>query len=193
MFTLSVFDQIPEQIPRRQFQSLVDKRGADKWVKSFTCWQQLVAMIFAQMPARTSLRDVVASFNGQPVRHALTRCSRTCSVCCWPMSRFLANNPNAVRLQIITALVAFVALKLLQQARRITFALKRIRSVVKSQLFNLRAIETWPDKAPKAVIADTPASASALKDEQNSRLISESLRLSPINTVAITRPIAKSP
>ena len=368
MFTLSVFDQILKQIPRRQFQSLVDKRGADKWVKSFTCWQQLVAMMFAQMSAQTSLRDVVASFNGQPVRHyhlgakplarstladanaarpvavfedllnlLLAKLSRRdaneartavrlldstvislshklhrwaafrsnntgvkvsmvfdpdaqCPTffeiaparitdqslarkmpieagttyvfdrgymdagfwsdldkagCCFvtraksnyhldevkkrsdptpeifaddlvrlegeralkfpgllrrivfyceetqkelvfltndlvstasqiaalykrrwqielffkwikqnlELKRFLANNPNAVRLQIITALIAFVALKLLQQARRITFPLKRIRAVAKSHLFNLRAIETLLspelDKPPK--------------------------------------------
>ena len=57
------------------------------------------------------------------------------------LKRFLANNANAVRLQIITALIAFVTLKLLQLARRIVFPLKRIRAVAKSNLFNLSAIE----------------------------------------------------
>ena len=41
------------------------------------------------------------------------------------LKRFLANNPNAVRLQIISALIAFVALRLLQQASRITAPLRR--------------------------------------------------------------------
>lgn len=66
---LSIFDQLVKQIPRRVFQSLVEKSDADKWVKSFTCWQQLVAMMFAQLSAQSSLRDVVAAFNAHPRRH----------------------------------------------------------------------------------------------------------------------------
>ena len=69
MHKLSVFDQILKQVPRRQFQSLVEKHGADKWVKSFKSWDHLVAMIFAQVSAQTSLRDVVVAFNAHPARH----------------------------------------------------------------------------------------------------------------------------
>lgn len=69
MHKLTIFDQLVKQIPRRTFQSLVEKFDADKWVKSFTCWQQLVAMMFAQLSAQTSLRDAVAGFNAHPRRH----------------------------------------------------------------------------------------------------------------------------
>ena len=69
MHKLSVFDQILKQVPHRTFQSLVEKHDADRWVKSFTCWQQLVAMLFAQVSAQSSLRDVVATFNAHPRRH----------------------------------------------------------------------------------------------------------------------------
>ena len=69
MSKLSVFQQLLKQIPRRQFQSIVEKHGSDKWVKSFTSWQHLVAMLFAQASAQTSLRDVVATFNAHPARH----------------------------------------------------------------------------------------------------------------------------
>jgi Transposase DDE domain len=58
------------------------------------------------------------------------------------LKRFLSNTPNAVRLQIITALIVFVALRLLRQASRITVPLKRLRAVAKSNLFNLSAIES---------------------------------------------------
>jgi putative transposase len=51
MSKLSVFQQLLKQIPRRQFQSIVEKHGSDKWVKSFTSWQHLVAMLFAQASA----------------------------------------------------------------------------------------------------------------------------------------------
>jgi putative transposase len=60
------------------------------------------------------------------------------------LERLLANNPDAVRLQIIAALIVFLALRLLQQASRITVPLKRLRAVAKSNLFNLSAIEILP-------------------------------------------------
>ncbi len=69
MHKLSIFEQIVKQVPRRIFQSLVEKHDADRWVKSFTCWQQLVAMLFAQVSAQSSLRDIVAAFNAHPRRH----------------------------------------------------------------------------------------------------------------------------
>jgi hypothetical protein len=69
MHKLSVFEQIVKQVPRRTFQSLVEKHDADRWVKSFTSWQQLVAMLFAQVSAQGSLRDVAAAFNAHPRRH----------------------------------------------------------------------------------------------------------------------------
>ena len=47
----------------------MEKYGANKWVKSFKSWDHLVAMMFAQISAQTSLRDVVATFNAHPTRH----------------------------------------------------------------------------------------------------------------------------
>ena len=56
------------------------------------------------------------------------------------LKRFLGRTSNAIRLQIITALIAFAALKLLQQVSRCTVPLKRMRAVAKSNVFNLGAI-----------------------------------------------------
>lgn len=56
------------------------------------------------------------------------------------LKRFLAKNPNAVRLQIVTALIAFAALKLLLRASRADVPLKRVRAIAKSNVFNLSAI-----------------------------------------------------
>ncbi len=53
------------------------------------------------------------------------------------LKRFLGKTPNAVRLQIITALIAFVALRLLQQASQCNAPLKRMRAVAKNNIFNL--------------------------------------------------------
>lgn len=63
------------------------------------------------------------------------------------LKRFLAKNPNAVRPQIVTALIAFAALKL-QQASRTDVPLKRVRAIAKSNVFNLSAIAALLSPAP---------------------------------------------
>lgn len=65
------------------------------------------------------------------------------------IKRFLAKNPKAIRLQIITALIAYVLLKKLHQANRITIPLKRIAALTTNYLFNLCDINQLlrpPDK-----------------------------------------------
>jgi hypothetical protein len=65
--SISVIQQLLKQIPRRQFQPIVAHEGK-KWVKSFSGWQQLVAMIYAQLSDQISLRGLEASFNAAPQR-----------------------------------------------------------------------------------------------------------------------------
>lgn len=48
----------------------------------------------------------------------------------------------------MTALIAFAALKLLQQESRSEVPLKRVRALAKSNVFNLRAITDVFDPAP---------------------------------------------
>ena len=74
--TLCLLQQVLKQIPRRQFRSIVARHGADKWVKSFACWDQLVAMVYAQLSGQRSLRDLEASFNAEAGRHYHLGCGR---------------------------------------------------------------------------------------------------------------------
>lgn len=53
------------------------------------------------------------------------------------IKRFLAKNPKAIRLQIITALIAYVLLKKLHKANRITVPLKRMAALTTNYLFSL--------------------------------------------------------
>ena len=64
------------------------------------------------------------------------------------LKRFLANKANAVRIQIITAIITFVLLRLVAQARGIAVPLKRLRAVAKGNLFNPRAIDTLLEPPP---------------------------------------------
>ncbi len=54
-----IFSQILDFIPRYQFQKCVDKYQGDLRIRSFKCWDQLLAMIFGQLTFRESLRSIV--------------------------------------------------------------------------------------------------------------------------------------
>ena len=41
---------------------MVDKYDGNRYVKHFTCWNQLLAMMFGQLSNRESLRDLIAAF-----------------------------------------------------------------------------------------------------------------------------------
>ncbi len=59
----SVFQQLLKVIPRHQFQKVVDRHNGDHRVRKLSCWIQLVAMMFAQLAGRISIRDLVENFN----------------------------------------------------------------------------------------------------------------------------------
>ena len=54
-----VFSQLLDFLDRNDFNSLARKYGGDKYVKQFTCWNQLAVLMFGQLSNRESLRDVV--------------------------------------------------------------------------------------------------------------------------------------
>src|ERR1700752_908912 len=54
----SIFSQILQTIPRLEFQSLVQKREGERHARGFTCWGQLVAMLFCQLGRAHSLREI---------------------------------------------------------------------------------------------------------------------------------------
>jgi len=58
-----VFSQLIEFLPARVFDRLVEKYDGNKYVKHFTCWNQLLCMLFGQLTHRDSLRDVITTVN----------------------------------------------------------------------------------------------------------------------------------
>ena len=56
-----VFAQLTVFLDRNHFNYLVRKYGGNKYVKHFTCWNQLLAMMFGQLSNRESLRDLVVA------------------------------------------------------------------------------------------------------------------------------------
>lgn len=54
-----VFAQLIEFLPQRVFDRLVEKYKGNRYVKHFTCWNQLLCMVFGQLTNRDSLRDLI--------------------------------------------------------------------------------------------------------------------------------------
>lgn len=54
----TVFSQLVWFIPKRQFRRVVDKYQGNHYVKTFSCWDQFLCMLFAQLTNRDSLRDI---------------------------------------------------------------------------------------------------------------------------------------
>jgi Domain of unknown function (DUF4372)/Transposase DDE domain len=54
----TVFAQLIEHLPHKQFQKCVARYHGDRYGKKFSCWDQYLAMAFAQLTYRESLRDI---------------------------------------------------------------------------------------------------------------------------------------
>ncbi|MEX0981065.1 MAG: IS4 family transposase [Bacteroidales bacterium] len=59
-----IFAQLTDFLPRRVFDRIVDKHGGNKYVRSFTCWNQMLCMVFGQLTSRDSMRDLILSLEG---------------------------------------------------------------------------------------------------------------------------------
>ena len=56
-----VFSQLSSFLNRSKFNRLAAKYDGDKYVKHFTCWNQLLALMFGQLRNRESLRDLIVA------------------------------------------------------------------------------------------------------------------------------------
>lgn len=56
----TVFAQLVDYFPKRDFRRLVQKYNGDYGMRSFSCWDQFLCMVFAQLTYRESLRDIEA-------------------------------------------------------------------------------------------------------------------------------------
>ena len=56
----TIFAQLAEHLPHKEFQKCVARYRGDANLRGFTCWDQYLAMVFAQLTYRESLRDIEA-------------------------------------------------------------------------------------------------------------------------------------
>jgi hypothetical protein len=69
MFRISRLQEVLKHLPRGVFDRAVSAQQADRYRKTFSCWQQLVAMVYAQLSGVTSLRTLQSSFNAHSAHH----------------------------------------------------------------------------------------------------------------------------
>lgn len=62
----TIFSQIIDHSPKRQFDYLVSKYKGNHRIRTFSCWDQYLCMSFAQLTYRDSLRDLEACLRAQP-------------------------------------------------------------------------------------------------------------------------------
>ena len=56
-----IYAQLIEFLPQRIFDGIVMKYEGNKYVQHFTCWNQLLVMMFGQLSIRDSLRDLTST------------------------------------------------------------------------------------------------------------------------------------
>ena len=56
----TIFAQLIEHLPHKEFQKCVVRYDGDTNPRGFSCWDQYLAMVFAQLTYRESLRDIEA-------------------------------------------------------------------------------------------------------------------------------------
>ena len=118
-FTPSIFGTLLEAINRRQFQAIVDRHNGDAYVKCFTSWEHLVALVYAQFSASTSLRGLEANWNANSQHHY--------HLACGPLVRSTLSDANRRRpVAIFAETFALVAGQLDRNTRREGTAMLRL-------------------------------------------------------------------
>lgn len=69
MYRNTRFAELLKGLNRGAFAKVVDSHEADKHSKGFRSWDQLVAMLYAQISGCRSLRELEAGFNSQRLHH----------------------------------------------------------------------------------------------------------------------------
>jgi len=57
----TVLGQLLQLLPRTRFQAFVGQHTGDRYVKHFSCWNQLTVLLYAQLAEKESLREIETS------------------------------------------------------------------------------------------------------------------------------------
>ena len=97
----TVLGGLLKAISRRRFGAMVERHKGDKYIKDFSSWDHLVAMVFAQLGGVSSLRELVAVWNAQAAHHYHLAAG---PVCRSTLSDVNQRRPSAVFAEVFAAL-----------------------------------------------------------------------------------------
>jgi IS4 transposase len=69
VFRINQLHELLKGLPRGEFDRAVRKHQADKYTKGFGCWDQFIAMLYAQLSGVGSLRELESGFNSHRLHH----------------------------------------------------------------------------------------------------------------------------
>jgi len=64
-----IFAQLTDFLPRRVFDRIVKKHNGNKYIRTFTCWNQMLCMVFGQLTSRDSMRDLMLSIEAHQPKY----------------------------------------------------------------------------------------------------------------------------
>ena len=64
-----IFAQLTEFLPQRFFDRIVKNHSGNKYVRTFTCWNQMLCMVFGQLTSRDSMRDLMLSLEAHQPKY----------------------------------------------------------------------------------------------------------------------------
>jgi hypothetical protein len=64
-----IFAQLTDFLPRRVFDRIVKKHNGNKHIRTFTCWNQMLCMVFGQLTSRDSMRDLMLSIEAHQPKY----------------------------------------------------------------------------------------------------------------------------
>lgn len=62
----SIFSELLKIYPRYRFEKAVKWHNGDRYVKTFSTWQQFITMLYSQIRHKDSLRDITSGLGAQP-------------------------------------------------------------------------------------------------------------------------------
>lgn len=64
-----IFAQLTKFLPQRVSDRIVKKHSGNKYVRTFTCWNQMLCMVFGQLTSRDSMRDLMLSLEAHQPKY----------------------------------------------------------------------------------------------------------------------------
>ena len=64
----TIFGELLKLVPRYQFEKAVEQYQGDRYVKSYTTWQQYITILFSQVKQKDSIRDIITGLEANESR-----------------------------------------------------------------------------------------------------------------------------